>query len=229
MRVMTNRRGSPTARRRSRQHGLSTADVLAGAALTLIVMGAVSTFSRGQSRALVAQNVYAESQTVTRSVIDLFTREVRMATYDPVGTALTPSPGPICPGVKQGIIDATATKIRFKQDLSGDGFTTGSGEDVTYELVGDTIRRQEQAGTAVTLVSGIPTSGFLLRYFDGSNPPVELVPAGTPPALTSSQRDCVAKVRIRVQADVANPTLNVPLASLAQTEVAIRNRSLMNF
>ena len=203
--------------------------MLAGAALTLVVLAAVATFSRAQSRALLAQNVYAESQTVTRSVIDLLTRELRMATYDPLGIALTTAPGPNCPGVKQGIVEASATKIRFKQDLSGDGLTTGSGEDVTYDVLNDTIRRQDGAAAAVTLVNGIPSGGFQLRYFDGSNPPVELVPSGSPSALTSGQRDCVAKVRISVRADLANPTLNVPLASVAQTEVAIRNRSLMNF
>jgi hypothetical protein len=226
---MRTRRRSPASRGRSRQCGFSTADVLAGAALTLIVLAAVATFSRAQSRALLAQNVYAESQTITRSVIDLFTRELRMATYDPLGTALTTSPGPSCPGVKQGIVEAATTKIRFKQDLSGDGLTTGSGEDITYDLLGDTIRRQEGAAAAVTLVSGIPAGGFALRYFDGSNPPVELVPGGSPSALTAGQRDCVAKIRILVKADLDNPTLNVPLVSVAQSEVAIRNRSLMNF
>jgi hypothetical protein len=208
---------------------MSTADVLAGAALAFVVLGAVASFSRAQSRALLAQNVYADSQTVTRSVIDLFTRELRMAAYDPLGTALPTSPGPSCPGVKQGIVEASATKIRFKQDLSGDGLSTGSGEDVTYDLLDDTIRRKDGAAAPVVLVGGIPSGGFQLRYFDGSNPPVELVPGGSPAVLTSGQRDCVAKIRIRVRADLDNPTLNVPLASLAQSEVAIRNRSLMNF
>src|SRR6185295_4976478 len=171
--VMKIRRRPPTSPRRSRQRGISTADVLAGAALTLVVLAAVATFSRAQSRALLAQNVYAESQTVTRSVIDLLTRELRMATYDPLGIALTTAPGPNCPGVKQGIVEASATKIRFKQDLSGDGLTTGSGEDVTYDVLNDTIRRQDGAAAAVTLVNGIPSGGFQLRYFDGSNPPVE--------------------------------------------------------
>ena len=219
----------PRARRRPGQAGISTADVLAGAALTMIILGAVSSFSRAQSRALFAQNVYADSQTVTRSVVDLLTRELRMATFDPTGAALISSPGPSCPGVKRGIVQASATAIRFQQDISGDGVLTASGEDVTYQLVGGTLTRQDGAAAPITLVTGIPTGGFAFRYFDGSNPPVELVPAGTPAALTTAQRDCVAKIRIRVAADLPNPTLAAPLASVAQTEVAIRNRSLMNF
>jgi hypothetical protein len=215
--------------RRARQAGISTADVLAGAAVSMIVLGAISSFGRAQTRALLAQNVYAESQTVTRSVMDLMTRELRMACYDPVGTALTTSPGPSCPGVKQGIIEATASKLRFKQDTSGDGLTISSGEDVTYDVLGNTIRRRDGVGAPLVIVSGVPSGGFMLRYFDGSNPPVELVPSGSPAALTAAQRDCVTKIRISVRADIDNPTLNAPLASVAQSEVAIRNRSLGNF
>ncbi len=216
-------------RARRRQAGMSTADVLAGAALSLMVLGAVASFARAQSRALLAQNVYAESQTVTRSVMDLMTRELRMATYDPLGTALTTSPGPSCPGVKQGIIEATASKIRFRQDTSGDGLTNGPGEDITYDVLGDTIRRQDGANAPLPLVSGVSAGGFNLRYFDGSNPPVELVPSGSPPALTAAQRDCLTKIRISVRAAVDNPTSTGPLASVAASEVAVRNRSLANF
>lgn len=221
--------GTASGRRRGRQFGFATADVLAGAAISLIVLGAVGSFSRAQSRALMAQNVYAESQTITRSVMDLMTRELRMATYDPLGTALTTAPGPSCPGVKQGIVEATASKIRFKQDISGDGLANSAGEDVVYDVLGDTIRRQDGVGAPLAIVGGVPAGGFTLRYFDGSNPPVELIPSGSPPALTPGQRDCVTKIRISVRAAIDNPTLNVPFASTAQSEVAIRNRSLANF
>jgi hypothetical protein len=215
--------------RRRGQAGISTAEVLAGAVLSMIVLSAVGSFQRAQSRALLAQSVYAESQAVTRSVIDLMTRELRMATFDPLDTAIPNAPGPSCPGVQQGITEATASKIRFKQDLSGDGLTNSSGEDVTYDVLGSSIRRQDGATAPVPLVTGVPAGGFTLQYYDGSNPPVELIPSGSPPALTSGQRDCVAKVRITVKADIDNPTLKAPLLSMAQSEIAIRNRSLGNF
>jgi len=215
--------------RRARQAGISTAEVLAGAFLTMLVVGAAGSVQRAQSRALAAESVYAESQAVTRSVIDLMTRELRMATYDPTGAAIPTAPaGGSCPGVKQGIIEASVTKLHFKQDLSGDGSTLAAGEDVTYDVLGDTIRRQDGPAAPVSLVSGVPTGGFALQYYNGSNPPVELIPSGSPPALTQAQRDCVAKIRITVKADIDNPTLKVPLASLAESEVAIRNRSLSN-
>jgi len=217
-------------RRRRNSRGFSLAEVLAGTALTMMLMTALYSVQRAQSKAFASQSVYAESQNVTRTVIDLMTRELRMATYDP-GTALTTSPGPTCPGVKQGIVEATPSKIHFRQDLTGDGSLVSPGEDLVYDVLGSDLRRTDGTALPVTIVTGVPAGGLNFRYFDGSNPPHELVPTGVPPALTASQRDCVTKVRITVQANLTNPDPNnsMPIPSVAETEVAIRNRSLSNF
>jgi hypothetical protein len=219
------------ARRPRHVRGISTAEIVAGTALSLMVVGAIYSFQLAQLRAFAAQNVYSESQNVTRTVIDLMTRELRMATYDPSGAALTTSPGPSCPGVKQGLAVAMLSKIRFQQDLDGDGSLTDPGEDVVYDVLGGDLRRTDGASLPVPIVNGVAVGGFKLRYFDGSNPPVELIPSGTPPALTSSQRNCVTKVRITIHASLPNPDPqnSTPIASLAESEIAIRNRSLENF
>ena len=218
------------ARRRQRSRGFSTAEVLAGTALSLMLMTAIYSVQRAQTKAFASQTVYAESQNVTRTVIDLMTRELRMAAYDP-GTALPTSPGPSCPGVKQGIVEATPSKLHFKQDLTGDGSLISPGEDLVYDVLGSDLRRTDGSALPVTIVTGVPAGGLNFRYFDGSNPPVELIPTGTPPSLTSGQRDCVTKVRITVRANLANPDPNnsTPIPSIAECEVAIRNRSLSNF
>jgi hypothetical protein len=218
------------AHRRRSSRGFSTAEVLAGTALTMLLMTALYSVQRAQSKAFASQNVYSESQNVTRTVIDLMTRELRMATYDP-GTALTTSPGPICPGVKQGIVEATPSKLHFKQDLTGDGSLVSPGEDLVYDVLGSDLRRTDGTALPVTIVTGVPAGGLNFRYFDGSNPPVELIPTGTPPSPTAGQRDCVTKVRITVRANLTNPDPNnsMRIPSVAQTEVAIRNRSLNNF
>ena len=200
------------ADRRPRARGLSTMEVLAGMGLTLILLAAVYTFQGAQLKALRAQNVYADSQNVTRTVIDVMSRELRMATY----------------GVQQGIIQATPTSIRFQQDLNGDGTIAGAGEDVTYSYADGQITRTDGANAPVTLVSNVPSNGFSLLYF--SNPPVQLVPAGSPASLTQGQRDCVVSVRITIQANIPNPNPNVstPIKSVAESEVAIRNRAVLN-
>lgn len=221
-------------RRRARNAGVSIAEVLVGSALSLFVIGAVYSFYSAQTRALAAQRTYTESQNVTRTVIDLLARELRMATYDPSGLALTTSPpGLNCPGVKQGLVLARVDQIQFQQDLSGDGDVADASEDLYYYALAGELRRVDNGsgGTVVPVVSGLRSSdGFVLRYFDNSNPPVELVPSGSPASLTADQRDCVAKVRLTVRASLPNPGPDTtPLQSQAEAEVAIRNRSLTNF
>ena len=211
--------------------GMSLAELLVGSALSMIVIGGVYSFYSAQTQALAAQRAYARSQDVTRTVIDLLGRELRMATYDPAGTAITTSPPGSCPGVKQGLLVGKLNDIQFVQDLNGDGDVTDAGENLHYYVLGGELKRQDGVNTPVTLVENLDVNGFVLQYYDNSNPPVELLPSGTPPALTQAKRDCVAKVRITVRASVANPNPQNPdpLEATSQAEVAIRNRSLVNF
>jgi len=216
--------------RRPRARGFSSMEVLAGLGLTLILLAAVYTSQQTQMKAFSTQQVYSDSQNVTRSVIDLMARELRMASYDP-GTALPTSPGPCAPGVKEGIINATDTSIHFQQDLNGDNLIGAAGEDVTYDLSNGTVRRTDGAAAPVVLAAGVPAGGLTFLYFDNANPPNQLVPTGSPAALNACQRDSVAKVRITVRANLTNPNPNIstPIASVAESEVAVRNRSLSNF
>src|SRR5262249_61520390 len=121
--------------------------------------------------------------------------------------------------------------LHSRKDLTGAGSLAPPGGAPVYASPASAPRRTDGTALPVTIVTGVPAGGLNFRYFDGSNPPNELVPTGVPPALTASQRDCVTKVRITVQANLTNPDPNnsMPIPSVAETEVAIRNRSLSNF
>ena len=219
------------ARRRPHARGFSSMEVLAGLGLTLILLAAVYSFQQAQLKAFSTQQVYSDSQNVTRSVIDLMARELRMACYDP-GTAIPPAPkGGCAPDVKRGIIEATPTRIHFQQDLNGDNVIGAPGEDVTYELSNGSVLRTDGLAEPVVLASGVPTGGLSFLYFDNVNPPGQIVPGGSPAALNQCQRDSVAKVRVTVRANLPNPNprISTPIASIAESEVAVRNRSLVNF
>jgi Tfp pilus assembly protein PilW len=215
-----------------RQRGSALVDTLVGTLMSLLVLAAILGLFEAQEQAQGVQDVYGASQTVTRTVIDLMSRELRMASYDPTGTALATSPGPSCPGVTQGIVSATSTSVRFQQDLDGDGRLLSPGEDVTYDVLGTQVRRTDAAtGVPVVLVDAAVQNPLTFLYFDGSNPPIQLVPGGTPPQLTTAQRNCVAKIQVVIQASLPSPSPSAPqrLNSTAETMVAIRNRSLANF
>ena len=212
------------SRRRPQTRGFSSMEVLAGLGLTLILLAAVYSFQQAQLKAFSTQQVYSDSQNVTRSVIDLMARELRMACYDP-GTAINKSGGPCAPDVKQGIIEATPTRIHFQQDLNGDNAIGAPGEDITYDLSNGTIRRTDGLAEPVVLASGVPTGGLSFLYFDNGKPPAQIGPGAV---LNQCQRDSVGKVRVTIRANLPNPNSRIPtpIASVAESEVAIRNRSL---
>src|SRR5205814_9632599 len=142
--------------RLSRRAGFSTTEALAGIVVTLVLVGAIYSAQRAQTKAMAAQTVYSDTQNATRTVLDTMARELRMASFDPTGSinpalgALTVAPGPNCPGTRQGIVQATATRVRFKQDLNGDGAINGAGEDVTYDVAGNSITRTDGANAPET-------------------------------------------------------------------------------
>jgi len=83
---------TPFARHRSR--GFSTAEVLIGTALSLAALGTLYSFFQAQQKSHATQSTYSQSQTITRTVIDLMTREIRMATYDPTAPGALTTSGP---------------------------------------------------------------------------------------------------------------------------------------
>jgi hypothetical protein len=229
-----------TSPHRRGSRGISTAEVLAGAMLTVLTVGSIFTVQQAQLKAFATQSTYAQSQTLTRNVVDLVSREGRMAGYNPTFVGCPLQAGALtctnalsgCPNIPQGIIEATPTRFHFRQDLNADGLITLAGEDVTYEFLNGAIQRTDTiGGVPVVLADNVPANGFTFRYFDNSNPPVELVPGGAPASLTVCQRATVAKVRVTLEEDLRNPNprISTPVKSIAQTEIAVRARSLQNF
>jgi len=220
-----------TSERRRRSRGIGTAEILVGAFLSLMMLAVASSFFTGQQRMLLVQSAYAQSQNVTRTFTDLFAREIRMASYDPGGAAISISGAGTCPGVSQGITEAAADSVRFKQDLNGDGDTADANEDVRYFLNGSQIMRQDGNAAAIVLVDGVPSGGLVFTYYNNQNPPGVINMSGSPAAVSPANRDCIAKVKVRVTAQLASPQFYdiQPLISTVEIESAIRNRSLINF
>jgi hypothetical protein len=211
---------------------MTLAEVLVAMALSLTTLATIQSFLTAQQKALAVQDVYSRAQSATRMAADLFARELRMAAYDPTGGALATAPGPDCPGVRRGLVQAGRERLRFRQDLDGDGKIGGGGEDVTYRRKGTTVTRREHGEQAEVVVDGVPADGFSLRYFDHENPPQELVPPGQHRVLSKKERDCVAKVRVSLRVALpkpANAGTTIPTMSVVQTEVAIRQRALGSF
>lgn len=209
-----------------RQRGISLLEALIGLALAPIVLAGIHASTRAQLHALRGDNNAYELQDLTRGALDFMLREIRMAGYNPAGTALTTSPGPTCPGVGEGITEATTTRLHILADLNGDGAVSSAGEDVVYEL--DTslhriVRTDSNGG--VVVAENVPDDGLLFRYFNNSDPPTELVPP-----LAAGEEDCIATVglALKLTADNPDPNLSSVQTAEAASQVAIRSRTLVN-
>jgi type II secretory pathway component PulJ len=190
--------------------GFTLVELLVAMGLGLAAMAGFLAFQRFQMLALEDQAKQLDLQTATRSIVDLFAREVRRAGMDPA-----------CTKAFDALLDATASQARFQADLNANGVLDAASEDLTYRLVdGARLERVAGADTDV-LLDGVSLSGSRLRYFDATG--AELVPA---PALDAAQRATVRRVRLELAvADAAaNPQRRQPLIARAATDVELRNR-----
>jgi Tfp pilus assembly protein PilW len=198
-----------------RAYGFTLVESLISTLLLMMVSGTIFGVFRYQMFALKGQEVQLDAQEVGRNLIDLITREVRLAGYDPT-----------CSKSFSGIADARPQWLQVQADLSEDG-AIGAGESIVYSYDPALQAIQRAAGGApVPLVSDVPGNALAFTYYDGSG--AALAPAGSPPALTATQRNAVRriKVSIHVQRTNPDPRNGTPLVSDFVGNVDLRNRFL---
>lgn len=103
--------------------GFTVTELVLALAITLIVISAMVSLLISLNRAFAVQNVTAGVQQVTRSGINIMTRSIRMAGFNPLKVN------------RIGILHASADKIRFQHDTNGSGkIEMGKDEDIAYLL-----------------------------------------------------------------------------------------------
>lgn len=124
-----------------------------------------------------AQERVSDAQQSVRAALDLMTRDIRMAGYDPKAGSHGPTDG-------IGILAATETMLQFSSDLNADRFDSGGMENLTYFYDAAKRRlRQKEGGKAYpqTFIENVSTLNF--GYLD---------PDGNP----ADRRDQIAMVMI---------------------------------
>ena len=197
--------------------GFTLIEVLVATLLMLIVTATIFAVYRFQMFALKAQEAQLDAQQAARSMMDLMSREVRLAGYDPT-----------CAKTFNGLADARPQRLQVQLDSNANG-AIGAGESIIYSY--DTDLRQisrSAGGAAIPLVSSLPANALTFSYYDGSG--VLLTPSGNPPALTASQLGAVRRVKIllHVQRSSTDPLNSRSVASDLISNVVLRNRFLNN-
>jgi type IV pilus assembly protein PilW len=154
-------------------------------ALGMIVLAAVTTTFISQTRFYNAQEQVNEMEQNARGAMDVISRELKMAGYNPNGASFS------------GVTYSTS-QLLIQADLDGDGTistSSTSNEKITYayDSANSTITRAQGNGTAAVLADNI--TAFTFGYLDANG------------AATTTTAN-VRQVSLSVTAQTAKPDPN---------------------
>ena len=209
----------------NRSNGFSLIELLVSMVLSLTVMGAVYGFYRVQARNLKVQENRQESMEYTRGVLDLMTREIRNAGYNPTkGTSGANCAGTPTAGTP-GVVTATSTLFKFTYDSTGDGNCNGTDEEITYQYQtpgpqncasgGDIVRTANGSSEAITDCN---VTAFSYSYYaqDSST-------AMSPVVVANIQR---VKISVTFQSKNPDAEFGGQLTSTVTANIELRNVNL---
>lgn len=136
--------------------GFTLIELLAALLISALVLGGIYGVFLSQQRAFAAQERILEANQNLRAVMDLMTREIRLAGYRRAGSAF------------DGIAVAQASQIRILADLNQDGDTLDPQEDITYRYDGDSLQIWRNAGGDLLLAENILDFRLDYTLADGS-------------------------------------------------------------
>ena len=178
------------------QKGFTLVDILVGLAIASVVLAAVVSLFTTMGRSYTTQNVAADVQQITRAGIELMIQEIRMAGFDPIGTAAPAivdnfDDSSVFDAVHSGQVAATdATQIAFTMDSDMDGridncrVADGSAvcpvadDNIANELIAYRLNngvlekyRGERNPSQWEEFTENNVSNLTFRYFDSANNP----------------------------------------------------------
>lgn len=175
-------------------HGFTLIELMITVAISTLVIVLISSIYSNQQKVRNTQESVVDIQQNLRAGVYLIGQELRMAGYDPTNKA------------KARIIAATATQVRFTQDVTdnagtaedGDGDTNDPNENITlnFNAPTNTLQRSSTAGGPLQpMIQNVDQLEFRYRLDDGS---VTLTPA-------ANKRDNIRAIEISLLVRAATP------------------------
>jgi len=139
--------------------GFTLVELLIAMAITLVVIGSLASTFISQRKTYNVQEQITEMQQTARAAMDMISREVKMAGYDPDFPRIF--------GTVSGIfgIPYSATQLAIRADLNEDGDTSDTHENITYTY--DSTDKQidrNTGGGAQAFAENIQS--FTFQYYD---------------------------------------------------------------
>jgi type IV pilus assembly protein PilW len=132
--------------------GFSLVELLVAMAIAGVVMAAVFKIYTTQQDSYVLQEQVAEMQQNGRTAKYVMTREIRMAGYDPIGTA------------NAGFESAAGDSVSFSMDITPEDDPDGAiilpGDLITYKVEDEILKRDEGSNQFIDVAENIEAIGF---------------------------------------------------------------------
>ncbi|MFO7962944.1 MAG: prepilin-type N-terminal cleavage/methylation domain-containing protein [Desulfobacterales bacterium] len=160
------------------EKGFSMLEVVMAMAIGLIILAAISMTLTAQRKGYRRQYQRVEMIQTARAALDVISREVMMAGYDPLGKLQRTNDAK---SNYTGIV-YHADQLEIRADLDGDGsivkddsadptdpnawvYDDGANERIVYKLKGNVLKRKSKAGYFQPFAENIHR--FQIRYIDG--------------------------------------------------------------
>ena len=147
------------------RRGFTLIEVLLALALSSLTIGAIYSLYVSQVKSQVVRENILDMQQQARAALDLVSRELKMAGYDPRGVNRDQLRGNNFYGVT-----VDSTHLIIKADLDGNGIPTNSNESIVFSHDSSTLTlRRNTGGGRQPLGENI--EAFSVKYFDGEGNP----------------------------------------------------------
>ena len=167
--------------------GFTLIELLISMAIGLVLLGAMYGVFTTHNKIFGTQEQIAEMQQNARAAMDMMTREIRMAGYNPAGATFDGIP-------------YNADKLQIYADLNGDGDTDDSNEYIKYTMDSDypfEIRRDTGGGRQEFALN---IQSFSFSYWKDENDDGVMEEV-----TTSADNDQIRQIRITITARTARP------------------------
>jgi len=182
----------------SREQGFTLVELLVAMAIALVVIGSISSAFVSQRKTFAAQEQVNEMIQSARAAMDIISRELKMAGYNPTGAVIVGVP-------------YSSTQLQILADIDddagtgvGDGDTGDSNENIVYKFYDSAdpsypyqIKRKTGAGTFQPLAENIQS--FTFTYWKGD---------GVTEVTAAADEDDIRQIKITVTARTAQPDPN---------------------
>ncbi|HUE30563.1 MAG TPA: hypothetical protein VMR79_06795 [Verrucomicrobiae bacterium] len=155
--------------------GTTLVELLVGAALSLVVLSALTAALGVGARLLIACGARGEVEDTAQLALEALTFDVRRAGWDPAASGFEP------------VREADAERLVLAADLDGDGAVDAASEETTGYVCLPSARRLSRlvGRQSLPLADGVTACGF--RYLDRD---------GAPMAIPAGGLDAAARARI---------------------------------